>query len=386
MARGQASAGTWSTLAQEIRRRAVAPVAAKFDCGYAGLAHLLPSPQALKAVVRAILPASLVAHLVRQHRASVGRAHAVHVLQHHAAAGHLRRVGRAGGAALRRPVRNHHLLLLPATAVVYREGGTRPVAEGEANEAVVRVEVLQAPGRVLVAAVAMPRPAGAADDVVHAGMLDHVLAVVVAGDVERNAEPAQQGVELAQDLSGDAVAAGGVHRVVAEGHLPVRRGTLELGLEPGYLLLLSAVSQDLPGLAGAPVHGGVDVEHVDGQPGRRRVARLVPEVRHPPPPTRVLGMAGEVSLRAGVRVPVVVPGDNIPRPAERAVPQVDLPPPADDEPRVPLGAVAVDVVPDGVDGDGVDACGDVCQRRGHLRLAVVPRTVVPDDEHPGAAG
>mmetsp|Transcript_51921 Transcript_51921/g.161091 ORF Transcript_51921/g.161091 Transcript_51921/m.161091 type:complete len:233 (-) Transcript_51921:788-1486(-) len=232
MARGRGSAGTWSTLAQEIRRRAVAPVAAKFDFGDAGLAHLLPSPQALKAVVCAILPASLVAHLVRQNRASVEGAHAVHVLQHHAAARHLCRTGRIGGAALRRSVRKRHLLLLPAAAVVDREGGARPVAEGEAHEAVVRVEVLQAPGRVLVAAVAMPRPAGAADDVVHAGMLNHVLAVVVAGDVERNAKPAQQGIELVQDLSGDAVAAGGVHWVMAERHLPVRRGALERVREP----------------------------------------------------------------------------------------------------------------------------------------------------------
>mmetsp|Transcript_25517 Transcript_25517/g.80164 ORF Transcript_25517/g.80164 Transcript_25517/m.80164 type:complete len:325 (-) Transcript_25517:405-1379(-) len=319
------------------------------DRGYAGFAHLLPASEALKAIVCAVLPAGLVAHLVCQHGAAVRGAGAVHVLQHHAAAGRLPSVGRTRGAGLRRLVRQHHDLLLAASVVIDRQDGVRPLAEAEAHEAVVGVEVLQAARRVLVAAVAVVRSAGAADDIVHAGVLHHVLAVIVAGDVDGNTESAQQGVQLIQDLARDAVAARRVHGMMADGYLPVCGGARELRGEPRELLLPRATPQDGPGLAGPPDDGGVDVEEVDGQPRGRRVARLVPEARHAPPPAPILGVVGEVPLGPSIAVPVVVAGDDIPGPLERGVPHVHLPPPPHNDPWVPLRPVGVYVVPDAVD-------------------------------------
>mmetsp|Transcript_51918 Transcript_51918/g.161078 ORF Transcript_51918/g.161078 Transcript_51918/m.161078 type:complete len:219 (-) Transcript_51918:37-693(-) len=110
--------------AEEVRGGAVAPVAAQGPGGYARVADLLPSTPTVEAVVRAILRARLAAHLVRQHRTSIHGAHAVHVLQHHAATRHWHRGVWVEGALLRWLVCQRHDLLLAAPVVVDREGST----------------------------------------------------------------------------------------------------------------------------------------------------------------------------------------------------------------------------------------------------------------------
>lgn len=225
----------------------------------------------------------------------------------------------------------------------------RPAAKADPNETRVFETMLQRSIGELVSATTRIFAPCTTDDVVHAPILNQLLAMIMTTEVHLCTMLAQQRVKLLKQRGSDPMAAPRIDWMVAKNDFPISTGPPQLRRKPRYLLSISIPSQNSISHVGtSSPNSGVDEKRVHDHVVVFE-ALFVPEVRHSPPTPSVRTMPRKVSLSPCICAPIVIASDEKPRPVQSLMSQVNVPPPIHDILRV-FCPVLVNIVSDGRDG------------------------------------